>query len=319
MKNIKAASVQFNHKLGDKKYNLGIIESFCRKAAKEDIKLIVFPEMCITGYWHVRNLDEAGIGALSESADSGPSVLKLKALAAELDMMIGAGIIEISSENEFFNTYVVVMPDGSIHSHRKLHCFINSIMRSGSEYTVFDTPYGFKAGILICWDNNLIENGRATALLGADLLIAPHQTGGCDSRSPDAMNLIHPELWHKRKDNPEAIEAEFKGPNGREWLLRWLPSRAHDNGMFVIFSNGVGVDDDEVRTGNAMILDCYGRIITETWKADDVMVSAELDFSMLYMCTGRRWIRGRRPELYSHLTKRFGNELDPGTARFADK
>ena len=43
--------------------------------------------------------------------------------------------------------------------------------------------------------------------------------------------------------------------------MRWLPSRAHDNGLFVIFSNGVGIDDDEVRTGNAMIIDPYGRII----------------------------------------------------------
>ena len=33
---------------------------------------------------------------------------------------------------------------------------------------------------------------------------------------------------------------------------------AHDNGMFLLFSNGVGIDDNEVRTGNAMILDPYG-------------------------------------------------------------
>ena len=55
--------------------------------------------------------------------------------------------------------------------------------------------------------------------------------------------------------------------------MRWLPSRAHDNGLFLIFSNGVGADDDEVRTGNAMILDPYGRILAEsrrsatTWSA----------------------------------------------------
>ena len=63
--------------------------------------------------------------------------------------------------------------------------------------------------------------------------------------------------------------------------MRWLPSRAHDNGLFLIFSNGVGVDDDEIRTGNAMILDPYGRILAETWKADDAMVIADLDASLL--------------------------------------
>lgn len=40
--------------------------------------------------------------------------------------------------------------------------------------------------------------------------------------------------------------------------------RAHDNGLFILFSTGVGRDDDEVRTGNVMILDPYGRILTET-------------------------------------------------------
>ena len=79
--------------------------------------------------------------------------------------------------------------------------------------------------------------------------------------------MIDQALWHARRENPEAIEAEFYGSKGREWLLRWMPSRAHDNGMFLIFSNGVGIDGDEVRTGNAMVLNPYGEILAETWVA----------------------------------------------------
>jgi predicted amidohydrolase len=100
--------------------------------------------------------------------------------------------------------------------------------------------------------------------------------------------------------------------------MRWLPSRAHDNGMFLLFSNGVGIDDDEVRTGNAMIIDCYGRIVRETWRARDEMVFADLDMSLLDTCTGRRWMRGRRPPLYSKITEATGDELDPRSARFAE-
>jgi hypothetical protein len=91
------------------------------------------------------------------------------------------------------------------------------------------------------------------------------------------MGEIAPDLWHRRREDPAAIEAEFRGPKGRGWLMRWLPARAHDNGLFLIFSNGVGIDDDEVRTGNAMILDPYGEILAETWRADDEMVIADLD------------------------------------------
>ena len=66
--------------------------------------------------------------------------------------------------------------------------------------------------------------------------------------------------------------------------MRWLPARAHDNGLFLLFSNGVGEDDDEVRTGNAMILDPYGRILAETWQAADTMVIADLDASLRDRC-----------------------------------
>ena len=55
------------------------------------------------------------------------------------------------------------------------------------------------------------------------------------------------------------------------------------------------MDDDEIRTGNAMILDPYGRILAETWKAGDDMVIADLDASLLAEATGRRWIRPAVP------------------------
>lgn len=316
-KKIKAASVQFNHAPGDKTFNMARIRSFTERASGEKAAIVAFPEMCITGYWHIRNLAREDIEALSEPVPSGTSTRELLGLAAQYNLIVGAGLIEKDEDGTLYNTYVAAMPDGAFASHRKLHCFISPHMASGNSYTVFDTPLGIKLGILTCWDNNLIENVRATALNGADILLAPHQTGGCDSRSPHAMGHIDPQLWLNRKNDPEAIEAEFRGSKGREWLMRWLPSRAHDNGMFVIFSNGVGIDDDEVRTGNAMIIDPYGRIIAETCAADDALVSAELDLSLLPLCTGRRWMRGRRPELYGDLTKKTGKELDPRSARFS--
>ena len=129
------------------------------------------------------------------------------------------------------------------------------------------------------------------------------------------MGLIDPALWERRAANPAAIEAEFRGAKGRGWLMRWLPARAHDNGLFLIFSNGVGLDDDEVRTGNAMILDPYGEILVETGKAADEMVVAELDATVLPTSSGRRWLRARRPELYGPLCVPTGNELDTRIVR----
>jgi predicted amidohydrolase len=315
---LRVASVQFQHRAGDKAYNLARIAAFVAAAEAQQVRLVAFPEMCISGYWHVRNLDQAGLEALAEPL-AGPSLAAVAALARQSGVAIGAGWLERADDGRLFNSYALCMPDGACPVHRKLHAFEHPLIHSGDRYTVFDTPWGVRAAILICWDNNLVENVRACALLGATLLIAPHQTGGTHSRSPHGMKPIPLEKWHRRHTDPAAIEAEFKGPNGRAWLLRWLPSRAHDNGLFLIFSNGVGQDDDEVRTGNAMILDPYGHIVAETWAADDAMVVADLDLGLIDMSTGQRWLRGRRPELYGILAQRRGDELDPRAARFSEQ
>jgi predicted amidohydrolase len=319
MKDIRAAAVQFQHEAGLKDKNWDIIRTFAARAHTQNVELLIFPEMCITGYWHVRKLNREDIQALSEPIPSGPSTQELLALASRYNMTIGAGLIECAEDGIFYNAYVVAMPDGSFARHRKLHCFISAHMESGDSYTVFDLPQGTRVGILTCYDNNIGENVRITALKGAEILLAPHQTGGCNSPDPNIMGLVDPILWENRHRNPQAIEAELRGPKGRGWLMRWLPARAHDNGIFLIFSNGVGIDDDEIRTGNAMILDPYGRILIETWKAGDDMVVANLDASLLETSTGRRWITTRRPELYEPLTVPTGLEQDTRTVRFDKK
>ncbi len=139
MKNIRAASVQFNHAPGDKESKLDRIRSFVEDAASRGVDLIVFPEMCITGYWHVRNLSREEIDGLAETVPAGPATQELLALSARHKMTIGAGLIERADDGTLYNAYVVAMPNGGTACHRKLHCFISEHMASGSQYTVFDT------------------------------------------------------------------------------------------------------------------------------------------------------------------------------------
>jgi len=315
---LRVASVQLESAPGDKDANFRKMEAFVEGAARQNVRLIVFPECCITGYWFIRNLQSEALAQMAEPIFDGPSSRRLVDLAKRFEITIGAGLVEAGPEGQFYNSYVVAMPDGRAQRHRKLHAFEHPSIQSGSEFTVFDIPGGFRVGVLICYDCNIVENVRLTALRGAEILIAPHQTGGCRSRNPHLMGVIDRRIWDERHTNPAAIERELRSEKGRGWLMRWLPSRAHDNGLFLIFSNGVGVDDDEVRTGNAMILDPYGRILAETWKADDDMVVADLDASLLADSTGSRWMRARRPQLYGPLTVPTGLECDTRKLKFEE-
>jgi predicted amidohydrolase len=315
MTSLHIATVQFQHSAREKAYNLSRVEAFARRGRDLGAQLVLMPEMCIPGYWHVPRLDAAGLADLAEPTD-GPSLRKVAALAADLDIAIGAGWLEEVAGGEFYNAYTLWLPDGTSHTHRKLHAFEHPLIQSGQRYTVFDTPWGVRMAILICWDNNLVENARACALLGAEVLLAPHQTGGTASRSPHGMKHIPVELWEQRHSDPDALREAFQGPNGREWLMRWLPARAHDNGMFIVFSNGVGRDEDELRTGNAMIIDPYGRIIAESTAIEDDIVATSIDLTLVPQSSGQRWMTGRRPELYSVLTARRGDERSARATRF---
>ena len=316
MRDVRVATVQFQHAAADKNYNLGRVRHFVSEAARSRVEIIAFPEMCLTGYWHVRKLDRTSFEELAEAVPSGACTQELLRLSREHAMTIGAGLLERTEDGRVYNAYVVAMPDGTWAVHRKLHVFEHPNISAGDRFTVFDTPHGCRVGVLICYDNNIVENARATALLGAEILLAPHQTGGCNSVSPRGMKPVDRRIWDNRENDPTAAEAELCGPKGRGWLMRWLPSRAHDNGMFLLFSNGVGVDDDEVRTGNAMVLDPYGEVIAESRALGDDMVVADLDASLLPSSSGRRWLRARRPELYESLTVATGQEEKTWRVRF---
>src|SRR5947199_362244 len=216
MRDIRVATVQFQPAASDKAYNLGRIRHFVTEAAHSAVELIAFPEMCLTGYWHVRKLSRAALEALAEPVPEGRSTRDLLQLSR--------------------------------------------------------------------------EHGKP----------------------------IDPAVWARRHEDAAACEAELCGPKGRGWLMRWLPSRAHDNGMFLLFSNGIGPDDDEIRTGNAMVLDPYGDVIAESRALGDDMVVADLEASVLPTSSGRRWLRARRPELYESLTRPTGQEQETRRVRFGE-
>jgi predicted amidohydrolase len=310
MEKLRVAAVQMEHKAGDKSHNLGKVEYFTRKAAGEGARAVSFPECSISSYMYLGGLNYNQLLAIAEPVPDGEVVKALKKLAAQEKIHVLTGFIEIDrTEGEnIYKAYVSVSPDGSVVRYRKLHPFVNPHIKPGNEYKLWDLE-GWKASILICYDCNIFENWRVIELAGAQVVFCPHQTGGFDIPCA-GMGTIPVSLWQNRDKDPEALRREFLGPKGREWLLKWLPSRAYDTGTYVVFSNGVGIDGNEVRTGGAMIINPHGIILAETWALGDDMVVADLDPRELELNLGSSHTTARRPELYLPLVEGAGGKAD---------
>jgi predicted amidohydrolase len=102
-------------------------------------------------------------------------------------------------------------------------------------------------------------------------------------------------LWTKRASDPTSLRLEFDGSKGRSWLMKWLPARAYDNAVYCIFSNAIGMDDDQLKNGCSMILDPYGDILTECRRLGNDVQTAMLTKEKLTLAGGHRYLNARRP------------------------
>ena len=299
MQNIKIATAQFENKSGDKQYNLNVIDKLSGQAAEEGAQAIAFHECSITGYTFARHLSKNQMLDLAERIPSGPSIKRLQEIAGKNKIILLAGLFEKDEDNELHKAYVCVDKNGLVAKHRKIHPFINPHLNPGNGFTVFEI-LGWKCGILICYDNNVIENVRATALLGADIIFMPHVTMCTPSTRPGA-GFVDPKLWKNRETDPTSLRAEFDGLKGRAWLMKWLPARAYDNGVYVVFSNPIGMDDDQLKNGCSMIIDPFGDIIAECRKLGDDFITATFAPEKLEQAGGFRYRKARRPDLYREI------------------
>jgi predicted amidohydrolase len=308
MREIKIGAAQFEVRDADKEYNLSVIENLARKAVEQGADLVSFSECCIPGYTFLEDLSRNEIEALAEQVPDGPSTRCLAAMSQSLGAALAAGLVEQDDQN-LYNTYVVVSPDGFVAKHRKIHAFISEHLTCGDRYTAFDL-LGCKFGILICYDNNLVENVRLTAMMGAEIILMPHVTGCLPSPMP-GRGTVDPAIWHNRERDPVRCRQEFDGPKGRGWIMRWLPARAYENGVYAVYTNPIGVESGTIKPGGSMILDPFGEILDECRRLGDDVVVAALDPEKIKVAPGQGYIRARRPDLYEKMIEPNPN-LGPG-------
>ena len=139
--------------------------------------------MATTGYcWESR----AEIAPHVEAVP-GPTTARFQQLATQYACFIALGLAEVDpTTNVYYNTLVLLGPEGLIGTYRKVHSFLSEPRwaRDGDVgMPVWDTPLGRLSG-LICMDAMYFEAARIPALHDADVLLLP--TNWLDEKCPSS-------------------------------------------------------------------------------------------------------------------------------------
>lgn len=146
------------------------IEEAIRRAAARGARLIVLPELAVTGYAPRR----FGSERARQETLSGPTVTTLLDLSAELEVVVVCGVPE-RDVDRWWNSAVVVDSGRLVGRYRKVHLWGPEkewVTAADQPPLVVETSIG-RVGTMICYDLEFPEWVRLAAEAGAEILAVP--------------------------------------------------------------------------------------------------------------------------------------------------
>ncbi|MFC1803820.1 nitrilase-related carbon-nitrogen hydrolase [Thermoproteota archaeon] len=206
---INVACCQIEPKIGDTDVNIENTLSWIEKAASVGSKLIILPELCVSGYvFNTRN--EAFQNA--EKVPGGRSIKSWEEVANQNDVYLVAGVAEVQN-SILYNTSVLIGPSGYIGKYRKLHLWFEEKLffeQGDMGLPLFKLPFG-RLAMMVCYDMWFPEVARIYASMGADIITIPTN-------------------WPKKRTELTDITDNL------------IISQSHMNGVFIAASDRVGYE-----------------------------------------------------------------------------
>lgn len=232
--------LQFYPKLFHEKQNLATINRFLQDVEAD---LIVLPELATSGYIFA---DKDELKPYTADARSGKIAEFFRDLAHKLNAALVVGFAEKEADI-FYNSQMLVKPDGNIDIYRKTHLFYKEkkLFEPGNTgFNVFEFR-GAKLGLMICFDWIFPEATRTLALKGADII--------CHS-----ANLVLP------------------------FCQKAMVTRSLENRVFTITSNRCGKEKNAGEefefTGMSQITDVNGSVLVSAGKEEECIKTVEINF-----------------------------------------
>lgn len=237
---VRVAAIQFHSVMGEPSGNRRRLVPLIERAAAGGARIVVLPEAAVPGYadlstdtfWSKDEAGEEGCLPVREAGEAvpGPSTEFFSPFADRLGVYLTVPIIE-RAEGKYYNTVVLLGPDGRIAARHRKHVpwtvADDSWMTEGPRRaTVVDTEYG-RLGLMICRDVHALlgEFGRA----GADI-------------------VLH--------------SVAFYGPNTRGWFETTLAFKVADARVALVLANWTFPRDPGWSGwGASMVIGSDGKVI----------------------------------------------------------
>ncbi len=258
---------QFAPEFGEGDLNRKVITRFTEAAKAAD--LLVFPELCVSGY-DFKDKDE--LADLAEPFESGPTSRTALELAEKYHITLVVGYPERDGD-ALYNSCLLAQPGGKIANYRKIQLFSRETLiftPGDTPPPVIDTPAG-KVGLMICFDWVYPEIARLLAVKGAQILAHP-------------SNLV------------------------LQYCQRAMFARSVENGVFSITCNRYGTEERTDRsltfTGYSQILDPEGKLLMQARSDEHHVGVVEVDLAQAddkRMTEHNHLMEGRRTDLYGGL------------------
>lgn len=218
--------------------NLDLLEAKAAEAAEQGARLLIAPEMFLTGY----NIGERA-WALAEPAN-GPAAGRATEIARRHGLALLYGFPEFR-DGAVYNAVLWVDPEGHRRVYRKAHLFgpdERRLFSPGQEHPPLIRFEGLKIGLLICYDVEFPEAVRALAVAGAELIAVPTALMQPYGFVADAL----------------------------------VPTRAYENGVYLAYVNRAGAEGDLTYVGRSCLVGPDGRDLARAPGNAEALLVAEV-------------------------------------------
>ncbi|GAB4473356.1 MAG: carbon-nitrogen hydrolase [Anaerolineae bacterium] len=280
---LKLGLAQINTVLGNLKANLDKHLDYIEQARRQQVDLLVFPELSLTGY----GLQDLSSSVAVKAHPSNPIFAPLFEASRELDIVVG--FVEEDRRYRYYIAAAYLSEGELVHVHRK--CYLPTYglfdegryFDHGEDIHAFDTRFG-RFGMLICEDYWHASLPYLLWMDGADVLL---------------LMSAHPARGLDRGERPGSVR----------WIERVSQAYAGVFTVFLAHCLRAGTEDSFTFWGGSIVFAPDGEEIARAPYIDESLLITTIDLNELRRTRARLpLLRDERPELTQKTLARILSE-----------